>query len=78
MSQTLVFSKDIVEKYDIPYSTVTHYTDMGLLQVVKKMGNRRMYNEDEVKVQLEKIMGLIGKGYPLRLIRDLLLSGKSI
>ncbi|NQT32290.1 MAG: MerR family transcriptional regulator [Candidatus Omnitrophica bacterium] len=77
MSKKLILSKDIVQKYNIPYSTLTHYTDMGLLQVVKKSGNRRMYDEGEVRVQLEKILELVDKGYPLRLIRDLLINGQN-
>lgn len=72
MSKKLVFSKDIVKKYDIPYSTVTHYTNMGFFTVVKKKGNRRLYDEAEVKMRLHKISSLINKGYPLRLIRNML------
>ena len=76
MSKKLIFSKDIVKKYDIPYSTVTHYTNMGFFTVVSKRGNRRLYDEDEIRVQLERISKLTDEGYPLRLIRDILLNGK--
>jgi len=76
MSKKLIFSKDIVKKYDIPYSTVTYYTNMGFFTVVSKKGNRRLYDETEIRTQLEKIGRLTDEGYPLRLIRDILLNGK--
>ena len=69
MPGKLIYSKDIVARYNIPYSTVTHYTNMGFLTVVTRKGNRRLYDEDEVREQLQKITRLIEEGYPLRLIR---------
>lgn len=75
MSKTLVYSKDIVEKYNIPYSTVTHYTNMGFLTVIRRKGNKRLYEEEEVRARLRQIRTLINKGYPLRLIRNILLKG---
>ncbi|MCK9555378.1 helix-turn-helix domain-containing protein [bacterium] len=78
MSKKLIFSKDIVEKFNIPYSTVTHYTNMGFFAVVKKQGNKRLYDENEIGAQLEKIRELTEKGYPLRLIREILINGEKI
>ena len=77
MSGRLIFSKDIVEKFAIPYSTVTLYTNMGFFVVVERKGNKRMYDENDVKAQLEKITKLINDGYPLRLIRKVLLNGEN-
>ena len=42
---------------------------MGFFNVVSRQGNKRVYNEDEVRLKLEKITQLINEGYPLRLIR---------
>ncbi|MDD5645194.1 MAG: MerR family transcriptional regulator [bacterium] len=78
MPKKLIFSKDIVEKFNIPYPTVTHYTNMGFFSVVKKKGNKRLYDEDEIKIQLEKIRVLTDKGYPLRLIREILINGEKL
>ena len=69
MPKKLISSKDIVEKFNIPYTTVTHYTNLGFFTVVKKKGNIRLYDEDRVRVYLKKIRGLVNEGYPLRLIR---------
>ena len=77
MARKLIFSKDIEERFGIPYSTVTFYTNMGFFEVVKRKGNRRMYDESDVKTQLDKVTGLINEGYPLRLIRKVLLSRKA-
>ncbi len=65
----LISAQDIVNKYQITYQTVNHYTNFGLLHVVTKKGNVRMYNAQKVKQRLTKIAQLIGEGYPLRLIR---------
>jgi len=75
MFKNLILSKDIVERYNIPYSTITHYTNMGFFTVVRRKGNKRMYNEHEVREKLEKITKLVNEGYPLRLIRKMLSEG---
>ncbi len=65
----MISTKQIVRKYKIPYSTVNHYTVVGLLQVAGRKNNIRLYNESEVKKRLKKIAQLRSKGYPLHLIR---------
>jgi DNA-binding transcriptional MerR regulator len=69
MPRNLISSKEIVEKFHIPYSTVTHYTNLGFFRVVKKQGNKRLYIENEIKKQMHRITKLANEGYPLRLIR---------
>jgi len=69
MSKKLITTKDIVEKYNITFQTVNHYTNFGLLSVVTKHGNMRMYDEAEVRMRLDKIHKLVAEGYSLRLIR---------
>ena len=65
----LVSAQEIVKRYGITYQTVNHYTNSGLLQVVNKRGNVRMYDQAKVKQRLVRIMELMDEGYPLRLIR---------
>ena len=65
----LISAKDIVEKYSVTYQTINHYTNFGLLDVIMKNGNMRMYDESEIKWRLEEITQLVNEGYPLRLIR---------
>jgi len=69
-SQKLITSKEIADKFDISYPTVTHYTNMGFFKVVARRGNKRLYDEDEVRGCLTKIREKVNEGYPLRLIRD--------
>jgi len=62
-------AQKITEKYRITYQTVNHYTNLGLLRIVTKKGNVRMYDQAEVRQRLAKITQLMNEGYPLRLIR---------
>ena len=68
--ENLITSKEIADKFDISYPTVTHYTNMGFFRVVGKRGNKRLYEESEVKASLVTIKEKVNQGYPLRLIRD--------
>ena len=65
----MIPAKEIVEKYNISYQTVNHYTNFGLFTVLIKKGNVRFYDEEEIKERLEKISEYMREGYPLRLIR---------
>lgn len=69
MAKNLISIKEIVKRYNLPYSTVNHYTIVGLLSVVDRSKNIRLYDEMEVKERLTKIAELRGKGYPLHLIQ---------
>lgn len=70
----VISAVEIVRKYELSYQTVNYYTNLGLLDVVENKGNKRLYNRDDVEARLEKIKKLKKRGYPLRLIRDELLS----
>jgi len=69
----LISAGDIVRKHGVTYQAVNHYTNLGLLQVVTKEGNARMYAGAKVKERLSKISKLAGEGYSLRLIRKMLI-----
>jgi len=69
MNSKLMSAQEITERYHITYQTVNHYTNLGLLRIVTKKGNVRMYNQAEVKQRLAKITQFMNEGYPLRLIR---------
>ena len=70
MPKDLISIKEIVKKYSIPYSTVNHYTIIGLLTVADRRKNIRLYDEAQVKERLAKIAQLRSKGYPLHLIQN--------
>jgi DNA-binding transcriptional MerR regulator len=69
MSENLISPKEIAEKYGIPYSTVNHYTLIGLLTVTGRKKNIRLYDEAKVRENLARIADLRSKGYPLSLIQ---------
>lgn len=69
MNPKTLNAKEISAKFDIPYHTVNYYTMIGLLPVLSKSGNRRVYDEQTVVTRIEKILGMIKEGYPLTLIR---------
>ena len=69
MSKGLISIKDIVKKHGLPYSTINHYTIIGLLAVAGRRKNIRLYDETEVDSRLNKIAELRSKGYPLHLIQ---------
>ena len=68
-----ISAKEIVKKFNIPYHTINYsinyYTAIGLLPILGKSGNERIYEEREVRRRLVKISKLIKEGYSLHLIR---------
>ena len=66
--EKLITIKEISQKFNLTLYTINHYTNLGLLKVVGKKNNRRLYNENEVTDRLEKVSELISQGYPLQLI----------
>jgi len=68
-NSSFISAAEITRKFHITYQAVNHYTNLGLLDVVTKNGNVRMYDRGEVRRRLEKIAQLVREGYSLRLIR---------
>lgn len=66
--ESLLSAQGVVERYKISYQTLNYYTNLGLLRVVRREGNRRFYNHDEVSQRLQDIRRLKDDGYPLRLV----------
>ena len=64
-----ISAQDIVKKFGIKYHTLNYYTTIGLLPLSGKSGNRRMYDENEIRARLGEIARLSQEGYPLNLIR---------
>lgn len=76
MKRRLISAKEITKGFKISYQTVNSYTDLGLLDVVKKINHMRMYDYDEVKSRLVKISQLVNEGYTLRLIHKMINGNK--
>lgn len=69
----LITPQQIIKKYKISYQTLNYYTNLGLFSAVNKKGNKRFYDEKRLKGNLEKIQRLKNEGYPLVLIRKILI-----
>lgn len=69
INANFISAKEVVEKFNVTYQTVNHYTNLGLIHVIMKNGNVRMYDERHVRGRLAQIAQLINEGYPLRLIQ---------
>jgi DNA-binding transcriptional MerR regulator len=67
--KNFISAKDIARKYGVTYPTLNHYTNLGFFNIVSKRGNKRFYQESEVRQKLGLIAKLKNDGYPLRLIR---------
>jgi DNA-binding transcriptional MerR regulator len=65
----LITAKEISSKYALSYQVINRYTDAGLLTIVLKKGNIRLYNREQVKKRIRQIQDLIREGYSLVLIR---------
>ncbi|MGD9014623.1 MAG: MerR family transcriptional regulator [Candidatus Omnitrophota bacterium] len=64
-----ISAKEIVKKYHLSYQKVNRYTDAGLLRVVFKRGNTRLFNRQQLHKRLKQISTLSREGYSFRLIR---------
>lgn len=69
MTKDLITISEIVREHNIPYSTINHYTVMGLLTVVGKKKQMRLYGKAEIRERLARISELKNMGYPLQLIK---------
>jgi DNA-binding transcriptional MerR regulator len=72
-SKRFVALQEIAVEFNISKATVNYYTNLGLLNVAKKQGNKRLYDKEEVARRINIIRDLLSKGYTLKVIqRDFL------
>jgi len=50
----LVSSKEIMKKYGISYMRINYLTRKGIFKVVKKVGNKRLYNLEQIDKKIEE------------------------
>ena len=65
----LITAKEISARFGLSYQVINRYTDAGLLSIVIKKGNIRLYNREQVTKRIRQIQDLIREGYSLVLIR---------
>lgn len=68
----MISAMEIARIYKLSYQTINYYTNLSLLKVHGSRGNKRLYDKKEVEGRLEEISRLKSKGYPLRVICEVL------
>lgn len=69
VKNNMITVDELSKLYLLSKATINYYTNMGLLHIADKQGNKRLYDKGEVEERLEKIRQLRTSGYSLRLIR---------
>jgi len=70
-----VTANQIVSRYKVSYQTINYYTALGLLSVARKERQHRLFRDADVRRGLARIRQLKDEGYPLHLIRKMVLNG---
>ncbi len=68
-NEEMITAKEIMREFSVSYQIVNHYTNFGLLPVVKKEANIRYYDKSTIKSRIKQIRDLMQQGYSLSLIR---------
>ncbi len=68
--------QEIAQRTGVSVSSLNYYANLGLLQVVDRQGNKRLFLEADAIRRVEEIRRLRKEGYPLRIIRRQLREGK--
>ena len=68
----LISAVELASEFHISYQTINHYTNLGLLESVSRIGLKRFYNKEDVKNRLNTVKELQSKGYTLRLIVEII------
>ncbi|MCD4779241.1 MAG: helix-turn-helix domain-containing protein [Candidatus Omnitrophica bacterium] len=67
---------DVAKLSGLSVSSVNYYTNMGLIVIAEKKGNKRLYDQDDVQRRLKKISEMMNMGYTLRLIQHQFLASQ--
>ncbi len=69
MTKNLITVEEVAKRFDISTATVNYYTNIGLIQVLQKKKNRRLYDGQDVAKRINEIREKLNMGYTLRLIQ---------
>lgn len=69
--------QEISVEVHLSLSALNYYANLGLLRVVDRQGNTRLFSRSEITCRLEEIKRLQREGYPLRMICRQLLREKA-
>lgn len=76
MAKNFITVEEVAERFDISKATVNYYTNIGLIQVLQKKKNRRLYDAHDVEKRINKVREMLNMGYTLRLIQREFLQAK--
>ena len=69
MDKNLVTVNQLSKLLGMSESTINYYTNLGLLKIAERKGNRRLYNRLESVERFKKIKKLRRDGYSLVVIQ---------
>ncbi len=78
MAETLVTAEELVKLLGISSATVNYYTNLGLFKIKDRLGNRRLYEKNEIKELHDQIRKMRREGYSLRIIQERMQKGYRI
>ena len=61
--------RELAKVINVSPSTITYYTNLGLLEVVRIKGNKKLYNKDLMIQRFSAIQKARQEGYSLMLIK---------
>ena len=61
--------EEVAKKFDLSKASVNYYTNIGLIVVHRKKGNKRLYDVADVTRRIERVREMLNMGYTLRLIQ---------
>ena len=65
----LVTVEELTRHCGLSKASINYYTNIGLIQVSRKQGNKRLYDLIEVTKRIAKIREMMRIGYTLKLIQ---------
>ncbi len=68
-TKRLLSIHEVARSFKISKATANYYTNLGLLRIADKQGNKRLYDLQETERTLGKIKSLRTQGYTLKLIQ---------
>lgn len=70
MESKFISIKEVANMLKISSATVNYYTNLGLLKVADRKGNKRLYNKNDIINRFEQVKQLRRQGYSLGLIQQ--------
>jgi len=68
--------REVAKHYGVSVATVDHYVNMGLLDIAAQKGNKRLFDLQTTRRQMQTIHRLRNQGYSLKQIQQKILKEK--